>query len=331
MTKNKISIIIPVYNGEKYLERCIKSVLNQTYSYYEIIIVDDGSTDKTEQISKEFTKKYDCIKYFRKKNGGVSSARNFGLDNASGNYVLFLDHDDYLDYNYIEELLNFAEDKKIDIVRSGYKTVDSEGKIINKCKYMDNSVIIPENYFKIFLESTFFGYAGGVFISMETINDTRFNSSLKFAEDLDFIRTCFKKSGKMGYLNNCGYNYFVNLNGMTKKSDLETRIKECQDNIEVFSTFINYEVPGSLVLASVYQRLNLKLKYLLKTTSIKYSKFKIIVEELYDISNFKKLREKYNCYHFNADLKNRILIYFLQHKHFNIYYKFVKIYHFMRK
>lgn len=331
MKKGKISIIIPVYNGEKYLERCVQSVLGQSYSNYEIIIVDDGSTDQTKQKGIKLSEKYDCVQFYQKQNGGVSSARNFGLDKMTGEFALFLDHDDYLDLDYLSCLFAFAEEKQLDIVRSGYKTVNEHNQIIQKYEYSEDCVIIPKDYFQIFLETTFFGYAGGIFIRKSAIQNKRFQCSLKFAEDLEFIRNCFRNSGKMGYLNHCGYNYFIHSESMTKNSNLKMRMKECQDNIQVFASFVDYGISGDLSLGSVYQRLNLKLKYLLKTNSISYHEFRQIIKRLYAIDIFVSLRKQYRPLYPLTDIPNRILMYLLSHQQFYLYYQIVNIYQTIRK
>ena len=106
MLNNKVSIIVPVYNVELYLEECIDSVINQTYENLEIIIVEDGSTDNSGMICDAYENKDERITVIHKENGGLSSARNAGLDSATGEYIYFLDSDDYIEHNAIELLVN---------------------------------------------------------------------------------------------------------------------------------------------------------------------------------------------------------------------------------
>lgn len=113
---SKISVIIPVYKVEKYLNRCVDSVINQTYKDLEIILVDDGSPDECPKICDEYAAKDSRIKVLHKPNGGVSSARNAGLDIASGDYITFVDADDYIEICAYEKMIKRAEDKDVDVL-----------------------------------------------------------------------------------------------------------------------------------------------------------------------------------------------------------------------
>ncbi len=114
--KPKISVIIPVYNVENYLRECVDSVLNQTFSDYEIILVDDGSTDISGKICDKYAVKDDRVNVIHKKNGGLSNARNVGLKKAVGEYIYFLDSDDYIKTDALEKLYNTAISEKADVV-----------------------------------------------------------------------------------------------------------------------------------------------------------------------------------------------------------------------
>lgn len=118
-----VSIIIPIYNVEKYLNQCLESIFNQTFKNIEVIIVDDGSTDNSHKIVKKFKEKYSNIIYLSQSNRGVSAARNLGLKYASGKYVLFVDPDDYLDLTMIEKMYKKIISTNSDIVICGYKAI----------------------------------------------------------------------------------------------------------------------------------------------------------------------------------------------------------------
>lgn len=116
----KVSVIVPVYNVEKYIEKCLDSLVNQTLKDIEIIIVNDGSTDNSKDIIKKYQEKYSNIVYVEKKNGGLSDARNYGLNYAKGEYIAFLDSDDYVDYTIYEKMYNKAIQENSDYVECDF-------------------------------------------------------------------------------------------------------------------------------------------------------------------------------------------------------------------
>ncbi|TAH69975.1 MAG: glycosyltransferase family 2 protein [Anaerolineaceae bacterium] len=143
MTVEMVSIIIPAYNVEKYLEECLESVINQTYKNIEIILINDGSTDSTGKICEKWTKRDSRIKYISKQNEGLSATRNMGLYNAKGKYVFFLDSDDWIALYAIEELLKLAEAKQADVVAADYIEVDDKTRLskrINRSKLINELI-----------------------------------------------------------------------------------------------------------------------------------------------------------------------------------------------
>ena len=122
-----ISVIIPIYKAEKYIEKCVKSVLNQTYSNLEIILVEDGSPDRSGRICDELAKQDSRILVIHKENGGAATARNAGLDKMRGTYVAFVDADDYMEPNYIETLYKTLSEHQAQVSVCGFKTVDEHG------------------------------------------------------------------------------------------------------------------------------------------------------------------------------------------------------------
>lgn len=126
----KISVLVPVYNVEKYLVKCIESILNQRYQNIEVLLVNDGSTDGSEKICLAYAQKDARIKYFKKENGGLSDARNAALERACGAYVTFVDADDYLDENFLLFLYQGLEREKADIAISAYTRVTEKGDFL---------------------------------------------------------------------------------------------------------------------------------------------------------------------------------------------------------
>ena len=134
----KISVIIPVYNVEKFLPQCLNSIIHQTYKNLEIIIVDDGSTDHSCDIYEKFAKHDKRIKIIKQKNKGVSAARNNGLSHATGDYVHFMDSDDYIDLDYYEKMITANKNIAADIIASG---VVSQNGSFYEIEYKNKSIL----------------------------------------------------------------------------------------------------------------------------------------------------------------------------------------------
>lgn len=132
MEKDTVSIVIPIYNSEKYLNRCIESMVNQTYRNVEIILVDDGSPDLCPQICDEWAARDSRIKVIHKENQGQGIARNTGMEIATGKYICFFDSDDYIEKDTIEQTYNLAQEEKAEIVVFGITCVDAQGRVIRK-------------------------------------------------------------------------------------------------------------------------------------------------------------------------------------------------------
>ncbi len=131
-----ISIIVPIYNQERYLEKCLQSILYQSFQDFELVLVNDGSTDASLKIMKKYNDHYPSkIKIINKENGGLSSARNAGLEKATGKYVTFIDSDDYIDKDYLKTLIEVAEKNGSDVVCSGQYKVKEDGEIIKKINF----------------------------------------------------------------------------------------------------------------------------------------------------------------------------------------------------
>lgn len=130
-----LSIIIPVYNAEKYIDRCLNSILIQNLEGCEIILVDDGSNDNSWQICKQYAKKQNNITVYHKNNGGASSARNYGLNYASGKYVWFIDADDSIEKDSISKLISIMNTENAEVIVCQSKKIELNGEIKDECEY----------------------------------------------------------------------------------------------------------------------------------------------------------------------------------------------------
>lgn len=156
--EEKISVIIPVYNDEKYLKQCIESVLTQSYRNLEVILVDDGSTDATPAICEDFRRQDDCIRVIYKQNEGVGASRNTGLAMATGDYILFIDHDDWLLEDHIQKLYDLLKKNQADIAIGNFSGFLEEKKVflfyINEGQYFEKNYT-PSEWFEIEYESEY--------------------------------------------------------------------------------------------------------------------------------------------------------------------------------
>lgn len=180
----KISVIVPVYNVEKYLDKCVKSIVDQTYKNLEIVLVDDGSPDNCPQMCDEWAEKDGRIKVIHKENGGLSSARNAALEIISGDYVLFVDSDDWLESDAAEVMLSGADSHKADIVYGGFYFEKMNGPCsVQKIK---NTIYENEEIVVSLLLDIIRPEVCGKMYAASLIKQFRFNEDIKYAEDLPF-------------------------------------------------------------------------------------------------------------------------------------------------
>ena len=206
-----ISVIVPVYNVEKYLSRCIESILRQTYPYFELILVDDGSPDKSGKICDKYAKKDERIKVLHKENGGVSSARNIGLDYAKGEYISFIDSDDWVRENYLEKLLAPMLQYDVQMVLGG---VELRGIHIKKVQMKEQlfDIYFPthEAMDTLFLKKQPLSKGPCCKLYKKIIIDNvplRFNEEVAWGEDAIFLYNYWETGGKIYIIEDCLYYY----------------------------------------------------------------------------------------------------------------------------
>lgn len=226
-----ISIVIPIYNAEKYLEECLNSIKNQTYKNFEVIIVNDGSKDNSETICKRFSEDDSRFRYFTKSNGGVSSARNLGLDNVKGDFITFIDSDDWIAEKHLELLINSIKKTNSDIVVSCYKEFDNidtyytivytkqEKNLLNfeKMNRDDFLTIFP----KLMSINVCFNNAVAKLFRKELVNNLRFDTSIKYGEDLDFYFSLYLNVESVSYVDELTYVYRIHGDSTTSNFNQE--------------------------------------------------------------------------------------------------------------
>lgn len=209
----KISVIVPVYNGENYISRCIESILLQTFTDFELLLIDDGSKDNSGNICDKYALKDKRIKVFHKKNGGVSSARNLGLYHAKGEWVSFIDADDYIEQNYFP--VDLLADESWDIIqipRSGGSNFHDYNK----------DIICANRYEVInFLHKNFYYECWGRFIKRKKLSEKLFDETVKIGEDLLFFVSIYNRISTY-YVKSTGGRYIYSINNastMSRNSD----------------------------------------------------------------------------------------------------------------
>lgn len=193
--KVMISIVIPAFNVENYIEDCIKSVIRQTYKDWEILLIDDGSTDRTSIICESFALEYNNIKVYHTYNKGVSAAKNLGLTRALGDWIIFLDADDYwISDECLSTVVKVISLHDVDILRYEYKAVDEKGIDLYahsiEHKYsISNRVISSYPFFHTALNGEFFGWLCA--FRKDIILQHKFDESISYQEDVDFFIRLF--------------------------------------------------------------------------------------------------------------------------------------------
>lgn len=241
----KISVIVPVYNAERYLHSCIESIIAQTFSDFELLLINDGSKDNSGDICNKYVEKDSRIRVFHKENGGVSSARNVGLDNARGEWVAFVDSDDTLDINFIQKSLYNIPDF-VDIVFLSWAK-KKKGKVVYE-KILPDVVYDSNNLHKAFCETdiVYMGIPWGRIYKMDVIKKYKihFDISLPISEDRLFFYEYIIHSHGILLSSYIGYFFRITYNGLSSKKHSqklnELRINKL--NIAVKKIKENYEL-----------------------------------------------------------------------------------------
>lgn len=259
----KISIIIPVYNNQKYLTRCIKSVIEQTYRNIEIIIINDGSTDKSIDIINKILVKDNRIILIDKENEGVSKTRNYGLRKSTGDYIMFLDSDDYIEKNTINDLVDIIKkNKRVDLIKFGYDTrIGFYVKNKQDYDYLNNKRWRKEQYkrdiYPKIISTYNFSAIFNCLINKKISKDIGlfFNEKFDYAEDLEYQFRLLLASDSIYITNNIYYHYMQNMNSSIFSLNINKFVKQLECEIEIVTEIcseIGFWIDG-------YNRINKKI------------------------------------------------------------------------
>ncbi len=238
----RFSIIVPVYNVENYLDACLMSILSQSFTNYEVIVVNDGSTDSSKKICEYYTHKYSHIKLIDKINGGLSDARNYGIDNAQGEYLIFLDSDDFWNYDLALEEINkiINQNKELDLIIFGHTQFD-DGEV-NIKETVFPTLQIKSGEFEAdldyLIEKKIYKAAAWDKVVKKSIlvNNQIYFPINKIHEDAVFLSSLVLRLDNIYFSDKKIYNYRYNMNG----SLLSASSKNVQKNINSYKFIINY-------------------------------------------------------------------------------------------
>ena len=267
-----ISIVIPIYNAEKYLEECLNSIKSQTYKNFEVIMVNDGSKDDSETICMNFLRSDSRFRYLKKANGGVSSARNLGLDNVKGDYITFIDADDWVDENYLDLLITTVKKNHSDIVVSSYKQFNNidvfylraytiqEKYLLNfeKMNRDDFLTIFP----KLMSINVCFNNAVAKLFRKELVKNLRFDTSIKYGEDLDFYFRLYLNVDSISYVDEPTYVYRIHGDSTTSNFNQEHAEQELSIFKQMYEKIQEIGLPSIHYFNKLKKLLELRMDFL---------------------------------------------------------------------
>ena len=331
---SKVSIVVPIYKVEKYLRRCVDSIINQTYRNLEIILVDDGSPDKCGQIIDEYKEKDSRIISLHKKNGGLSDARNYGMKYVTGEYIFFLDSDDYIKSETIETLINLSLKYQADIVQGGFY-YKYENYLLYDDRYYkeDSDPIILDNkelMYELIVNERVKNFAWGKLYKTDLIKDLLFEKGVLF-EDVFWAHNVMSRVKKYVICHK-PLTYYVQredsivANYSVRNLDIIKGMKVRHKFIEEnYSEFIDESY--TLLIKTMFIHYNLLLKNKDKDPEKKYRRE---IEE-YILINYNKIMKAINA---NKELRRQLLL-FKIYPNLNrvivIYYKLLRKVHLLKK
>ena len=294
-----ISIIVPIYNCADYIEKCVESILKQTYNNIEILLVDDGSTDNSLSVCKKMQKKDNRIKVLHKENGGVSSARNYGIRESIGDYVCFIDSDDWIDEKYCEVLmngLNLGGDISVVGVKVKNELEEEKISILNDYKKINKS----EGYKLIFTDRNFFGFPVNKLYKKSILNkmgNSWFNEQIHACEDTLFNVNYLDYCENIIFNNTPMYFYYQREGSATKNDTINEKKLSVFKSLDAMEKVYKASSPENLVYLYIFYIYNYYLiKIRLFRTKNHYKlKIKKINKIYITIMKSKKVSFKEKC------------------------------------
>lgn len=256
----KLTIIIPAYNREKTIKRALDSVVNQLEEDMELMIINDGSTDKTEEMIKEYLTKYSRnISYYAKENEGVAATRNFGITHAKGEYIMFVDSDDYIEENLIETLKQYLN-QQIDVIKFKAKHVDEQGNVLCKIEGPTFSKTSGEEAFNQLAFSDVLMDSPCVYVFQKDLFVTQnlFFRTGTYHEDFGLIPLILLSAKSVVSIDVYGYNYVQTDNSITRNTDYTKTRKKWEDTLLHYDNMLQFISKTNLTKKT---RENVKMYY----------------------------------------------------------------------
>lgn len=333
MKNNKtLSIVVPVYNSEKYLEKCLDTIINQTYKNLEIILVDDGSSDNSKEIIKEYMKKDPRIIGLFQENKGVSTARNLGIKNSTGDYITFVDSDDWLELNMYDQIIQNAIESICDIVLYSYiREINSSTKLNEILPFKSEELLDKDRIYNDLIlnlisyedetKESIMGAIWRCVFKSELIksNNICFDTEMYYAEDLLFCLNAFNQSSLISIINKPFYHYRINETSITaqyKNNHFERQLLVYNKIREVFSNSNDVALNNRLNIMMLRYIIN-GIAHVCNTNSSFVKKYKDVkrilnAESSADIrKNYIIKSRKYKILKYNLPLITYLLIYFV--------------------
>lgn len=322
----KISVIVPIYNSEKYLKRCINSIINQSIKEIEMILINDGSNDNSFKIIEEYCELDNRIRKINKKNTGMSDTRNLGIKESKGEYVIFIDSDDWIDENMLFEMYRKAKHYNSEYIRCGY-IKEFQNKKIEAPLIYDSEKHLKKEQFKekIYLEfinnyNLNSACLGLVKRSVLIDNDIFFTSEYKYGEDYLFNMKLFTNLNDLVFLPNYYYHYFYNNNSATTNLEMNNIKEKIISANKVYSKLYKYIKKWDMEEYNIKVDNRIKIETFLCMKNLFY--FDKIIKYKEKIFVLQEISKHINLKTIKIDNKKDILLKFYINKNYKMFLLF---------
>lgn len=299
----KVSIIVPVYNVENYIDKCLNSIVNQTYKNIEILVIIDGSTDRSESIVNEFASKDDRINIIKRENKGLLASRVEGIDKCKGDYIIFVDSDDWIEFDTVEILLNTAILENSDIVKCSYIRENIKENIRNnvegpfKYKTSIENEDIKKILYPLLINTYYCNSCCFELIKKSKIKDLKINTNISMGEDLLLNIQIYKNVEKVTFIPNNLYHYRFNQNSISKNLDYKCIERRVFDVIYVYSQLEYFVDVQDNLYNQVYARVIIEASNQLSLLFLNKSNIRIqqsIIKNTMNSEQLDRVRRKVN-------------------------------------